>query len=224
MTTRFILVRHGETASSKERRFAGATDTPLSETGHEQARALAKRLRPVRIDAMHVSPLTRCQQTAFAITETTGRKATLVEDLRECHFGDWEDLTITEVLEKWPDDLQKWATDDTIPPPGGECWADLGDRVERWFKEALERYENRTVLAVTHGGAILSLVRRVLGIQRDAMDAFLVETGSLSMLHCSDGRKRIRLWNDITHQRDPLLETTPLPSYAPGRTRGPAEG
>jgi ribonuclease H / adenosylcobalamin/alpha-ribazole phosphatase len=198
MTTRFIFVRHGETNSSKERRFAGATDTPLSDVGHEQALVLAKRLRAVRIDVMHVSPLLRCQQTAAPITDITGRKATITEDLRECHFGEWEDLTITEVLERWPDDLTKWANDDTVPPPGGECWADLGDRVERWFGEALERYRNRTVLAVTHGGAILSLARRVLGIPREAMDAFLVETGSLSMIHVNEGRKRIRLWNDIT--------------------------
>jgi broad specificity phosphatase PhoE len=220
MTTRFILIRHGETDSSRERRFAGATDKPLSDVGVHQARELAQRLRPVRIDAMHVSPLGRCVQTAAAITDTTGRKATIVEDLRECHFGDWEDLTITEVLEKWPEDLQKWASDDTIPPPGGECWADLGDRVEGWFNAALERYENRTVLAVTHGGAILSLVRRVLGIPREAMDAFLVETGSVSMLHVNDGRKRIRLWNDITHLRDPLTESVAPPSYTADRSAG----
>jgi ribonuclease H / adenosylcobalamin/alpha-ribazole phosphatase len=217
MTTRFILVRHGETNSSKERRFAGVTDTPLSDVGLEQAAALGKRLRAVRIDVMHVSPLQRCQQTAAAVTETTGRKATLVEDLRECHFGDWEDLTINEVLEKWPDDLQKWANDDTVPPPGGECWADLGERVERWFHAAMERYENRTVLAVTHGGAIIAIARRILGVPREAMDAFLVETGSLSMVHVNHGRKRIRLWNDITHQRDPLMETTALPGYGPAR-------
>jgi probable phosphoglycerate mutase len=219
MTTRFILVRHGETNSSKERRFAGATDTALSDIGHEQALELAKRLRAVRIDVMHVSPLTRCQQTASPITDVTGRKATVTEDLRECHFGDWEDLTIAEVLEKWPDDLTRWASDDTVPPPGGECWNDLGDRVERWFGEALERYKNRTVLAVTHGGVIIAFARRIMAIPREAMDTFLVETGSVSMVHVSDGRKRIRLWNDITHQRDPLMETTPLPGYGPTRPK-----
>jgi ribonuclease H / adenosylcobalamin/alpha-ribazole phosphatase len=217
LTTRFILVRHGETDSSRERRFAGATDVPLSDTGLEQARALAKRLRAVRIDVMHVSPLVRCQQTAAPITEITGRKATVVDDIRECHFGDWENLTITEVLEKWPDDLQRWAGDDSIPPPGGECWADLGDRMSKWFDEASQRYKGRTVLAVTHGGPILSLARRLMGIPRQAMDAFLVETGSVSLIHENEGRRRIRLWNDITHLRDPLMETAPLPGYGPGR-------
>ena len=58
-----------------------------------------------------------------------------------------------------------------------------------------------------------------MGIPREAMDAFLVETGSVSMIHVNDGRKRIRLWNDITHQRDPLMETTPLPGYGPTRPK-----
>jgi len=218
MTTRFILVRHGETDSSRERRFAGATDVPLSDVGREQAALLAKRLRAVRIDVMHVSPLLRCRQTAEPITEITGRKPTIVDDIRECNFGDWENLTITEVLEKWPDDLTKWAGDDSIPPPGGECWADLGDRMQTWFDAAMERYANRTVLAVTHGGPILSLARRLFSIPREGMDGFLVETGSVSMIHVTDGRKRIRLWNDITHRSDPLMESTAVPSYAPSRS------
>ncbi len=215
MSTRVILVRHGETDSSRERRFAGATDVDLTDHGREQARALAQRLRPVRIDVMHVSPLARCRQTAEAITEVTGRKATLVDELRECHFGDWENLTITEVLEKWREELQVWAGDETVAPPGGECWADLGVRVSKWWEEATARYEGRTVLAVTHGGPILSLGRYVTKAPREAMDAFLVETASVSVIQMANGRTRIRTWNDTTHLSDPLLDGKGLPSAGP---------
>ncbi len=208
MTTRFIFVRHGETDSSRERRFAGATDVELSDHGREQAALLAKRLRAVRIDVMHVSPLIRCRQTAEPITEVTGRKATIVEGIRECHFGEWEDLTIAEVAEKWPDALQSWVGDDTIPPPGGECWADLGERMQTWWDGAIERYDGRTVLAVTHGGPIMALTRRLMGIPREAMDAFLVETASLSVITVDHGRRRIRAWNDTTHLGEPLMDAT----------------
>lgn len=218
MTTRIILVRHGETESSRERRFAGATDVDLNDTGREQAAALARRLRQVRIDAMHVSPLTRCRQTAEAVTEVTGRKATIVDDLRECHFGDWENLTLTEVVERWSEDLQRWAGDETIAPPGGECWADLGVRVAKWWDEATARYEGRTVLAVTHGGPILSLARHVTKAPREAMDAFLVETASVSVIQALDGRVRIRAWNDTSHLSDPLLDGKGLVARSPMRT------
>lgn len=215
MSTRVILIRHGETESSRERRFAGATNVDLTDFGREQAQAIARRLRAVRIDVMHVSPLDRCLQTAEPITEVTGRKPTVVEDLRECHFGDWENLTITEVVEKWQDDLQRWAGDENIAPPGGECWADLGVRVSKWWAEATERYEGRTVLAVTHGGPILSLARHVTKAPREAMDAFLVETGSISVIQVNNGRTRIRAWNDTTHLSDPLMDGFPLPAYGP---------
>jgi probable phosphoglycerate mutase len=206
MTTRFILVRHGETESSKERRFAGATDVSLTDYGREQARALAQRLRAVRIDVMHVSPLIRCVETSEPITQITGRKPTIVEDLRECHFGEWENLTFGEVMERWPEDVQRWAGDDEVPPTGGECWADLGRRVGVWWDQAVKRYEGRTVLAVTHGGPILSLARRITSTPRDVMDVFMVETASVSVVQLNNGRKRIRMWNDTTHLSDPLMD------------------
>jgi len=215
MTTRVILVRHGETESSRERRFAGATDVDLTDYGREQARALAQRLRQVRIDVMHVSPLGRCLQTAEPITEVTGRKATVVDDLRECHFGEWENLTLAEVVESWQDDLQRWAGDESVAPPGGECWLDLGTRLSAWWDEAVKRYEGRTVLAITHGGPILSLARYVTKAPREAMDTFLVETGSVSLIQVSNGRTRIRAWNDTTHLSDPLMDGKGLPSHSP---------
>src|SRR5687767_842278 len=100
MSTRFIFVRHAETPGSVERRFTGSTDVPLTADGREHARQLAQRLRAVRIDALHVSPLGRCRETAEPITEVTGRKATIVEELRECHFGVLEDMSLEDALAK----------------------------------------------------------------------------------------------------------------------------
>jgi probable phosphoglycerate mutase len=216
VSTRFILVRHGETQSSLERRFAGSTDVPLTDHGREQAAALAHRLRPVRIDAMHVSPLLRCRETAQAITDVTGRKAQITDDIRECSFGDWENLTLAEVLEKWPDGMRGWIADEAMAPPGGESWADLGVRVERWFGEASEHYAGRTMLAITHGGPIIWLGRHLTAARREAMGVFMIDTASVSIVQIEDGRRRIRVWNDVSHMRDPLLES---PAVAAGDAR-----
>ena len=64
MSTRIILVRHAETPGSLERRFTGATDVHLTDEGLQQAEALGRRLKEVHIDAIYVSPLSRCRQTA----------------------------------------------------------------------------------------------------------------------------------------------------------------
>jgi len=207
MSTRFILVRHGETQSSFERRFAGSTDVPLTDHGREQAALVARRLRPVRIDVMYSSPLGRCLETAAAITGTTGRKPTVAEDIRECSFGDWENLKLADVLSKWPDGMRSWLADESVSPPNGESWQELGVRVERWFDEAAKRYDGRTVLAVTHGGPIIWLGRHLTAAPREAMGVFMIDTASISVIQIADGRRRILTWNDVSHMRDPLLES-----------------
>lgn len=215
--TRFIFVRHGETPSSFERRFAGSTDVPLTDEGREQAALLARRLRPVRVDVMYCSPLGRCLQTAEAITHETGRKATVEQDIRECSFGDWENLTLTEVLSQWPDGMRHWLSDESVCPPSGESWAELGVRVERWFEQASERYAGRTVLAVTHGGPIIWLGRHLTAAPREAMGVFMVDTASVSVVQITDGRRRIVTWNDVSHLRDPLVSSPAVAAADYGR-------
>lgn len=208
MTTRIILVRHGETPGSLERRFTGTTDVTLTDDGHEHARVLAQRLRPVRIDALHVSPLTRCQQTAAPITEITGRKATIVEELRECNFGVIENLSLSEAMEQHGDKLAEWFGGEDRCPPDGETWMQVGERLLTWFEAAAERYKDRTVLAVTHGGPILWLTRHITDAPYRAMGVFEVDPTSVTIFQHRSGTWRLRLFNDTTHLRDPLMETS----------------
>ncbi len=207
MTTRFIMVRHAETPGSLERRFTGTTDVELTVDGHRQAKELADRLRPVRIDVMHVSPLTRCQQTAAPITEVTGRKPTIVPELREVGFGCIENMTIGEALEKFGDDLPQWFGGEDVCPPDGETWNQVGERLTKWFAEAAERYKDRTVLAVTHGGPILWLTRHLAEAPFRSMVVFEVDPASVTVFQSRSDTWRIRLFNDTTHLADPLMES-----------------
>ena len=210
MSTRFILVRHADTPGSVERRFTGSTDVALTDDGVKHALELAKRLRPVRIDAMHVSPLARCVATAEPITEATGRKATIVDELRECGFGCLEGLNLDEALEKFGGDkLAEWFGAEDRCPPDGETWVQVGERVLRWFEDAAKRYDGRTVLAVTHGGPILWLTRHITGAPYRAMGVLEIDPASITIVQLRSGSWRLRLFNDVTHLRDPLLETAP---------------
>lgn len=209
MSTRFIFVRHGATPATVERRFAGLTDVPLNAEGLEQAATVAKRLRPVRIDVVHCSPLTRCRQTAEAIMQTTGHKPRIVDDIRECHFGEWENLSIQEVMDGWPEPFGAWVGDEAVPPPGGESWGQVAERVKGWFDEASERYKDRTVLAVTHGGVILAAARMVSQSPYRALFGFEVDPCSVTIIQSRGPLWRLRLLNDTTHIHDPLLEGPP---------------
>ena len=209
MSTKFLLVRHGETFSSRERRFAGSTDTELTDDGRAQAEALARRLRQVRVDVLYSSPLSRCRQTAEAITHVTGRKPTVDDRIRECHFGEWEDLTVTEIMDRRRDEFMHWLSDETVAPAGGESWAQVGERLRDWFEDAGRRYEDRTVLAITHGGPILWLARHVTHAPYQAMVAFEIDTCSITVIQSRRGLWRLRHLNDTSHIRDPLLEGPP---------------
>jgi probable phosphoglycerate mutase len=202
------MVRHAETPGSLERRFTGTTDVELTAEGHRQAEELARRLRAVRIDAMHVSPLTRCRQTAAPITRMTGRKPTIVPELREIGFGCIENMTIEEAVAAFGGDkLATWFGNEDVCPPDGETWNRVGERLMSWFSEASERYTDRTVLAVTHGGPILWLTRHFAAAPFRSMVVFEVDPASVTVFQSRSGTWRIRTFNDTTHLADPLLET-----------------
>ncbi|MHB0911856.1 MAG: histidine phosphatase family protein [Armatimonadota bacterium] len=152
MADRLILVRHGETGA---RGFIGRTDVPLSAEG----RAQAERIR-LPAGRVYVSPLRRAVETA----ELAGLAPELLPDLREIDFGDFEGRTFEEVSAERPELLPAWAEyDPSFAFPGGESVGDFLARVER-VGERLASDPSETVIAVTHGGVIRSLICRYLGL------------------------------------------------------------
>nr|MDT0666340.1 histidine phosphatase family protein [Micromonospora sp. DSM 115978] len=87
--TQTVLLRHGQTPLSVEKRFSGTVEAALTEHGLAQAAAAAARLAEVAFDAIYVSPLERARQTADAL----GRDYVVVDDLRETSFGTWDGMT-----------------------------------------------------------------------------------------------------------------------------------
>src|SRR5581483_2591047 len=96
MTTRFVLVRHGEAQGNRELRYLGASDVPLTERGEQQARQLAQATAQFPLEAIYTSPLARARSTASAIAASTGLEPSVWEDLREQNYGAWEGLTSEE--------------------------------------------------------------------------------------------------------------------------------
>lgn len=209
MSTRFILVRHGETAATDDRWFAGSTDVGLSVGGRAQAARLADRLRGIRIDVMHVSPMQRCLQTADPITRLTGMRPEVVPGIREVDFGEWEGLTAEQTRERDPDGFRRWISEDTHVPPGGESWAQMGERVRAWWEEQADRYRDQTVLAVMHGGPILWLARHITQAPPISKIFFEIDPCSVTVIQDRRGFWRLRFTNDTVHIADPLADGPP---------------
>ncbi|HVE91095.1 MAG TPA: histidine phosphatase family protein [Actinomycetota bacterium] len=207
--TRIIVVRHGQTPASVERRFAGSTDVDLTDEGAGQAELLAARLSKLDIEALYVSPMKRCRRTSAAVERATGLVPRVERDLRECDFGRWEGLTTTEVSAQFPDRFQEWVTDDTVEPPDGESWHAVGERLGRWWESAAAEHKGQTIVAVTHGGPILTLIRQRLQAPYLVLLAVEIDPCSITVFQARRELWRVRLVNDTTHLRDPLLDGPP---------------
>ncbi|MGR8010799.1 bifunctional RNase H/acid phosphatase [Streptomyces hypolithicus] len=201
-----VLLRHGETLLTPEKRFSGSggTDPELSPVGRRQAEAVAASLAARgTIQAIVSSPLRRCRETADAVAARLGLDVTTEEGLRETDFGRWEGLTYAEVRERYADDLNAWlASPEAAPTGGGESFASVARRVSATRDQLLTRHAGRTVLVVTHVTPVKTLVRLALGAPPESLFRMELAAASLSAVaYYTDGNASLRLLNDTSHLR-----------------------
>ncbi|ARZ70384.1 acid phosphatase [Streptomyces albireticuli] len=204
--TTFVLLRHGETALTPQKRFSGSGggDPELSPAGRRQAEAAAAALAARgTIQAVVSSPLRRCQETAGAVAARLGLEVRVDEGLRETDFGSWEGLTFAEVKERFPDDLDAWlSSSKAAPTGGGESFATVARRTALTRDRLLARYAGKTVLLVTHVTPVKTLVRLALGAPPESLFRMELSAASLSAVaYYADGNASLRLLNDTSHLR-----------------------
>ncbi|MGW6565000.1 bifunctional RNase H/acid phosphatase [Streptomyces sp. NPDC054975] len=202
----FVLLRHGETALTPEKRFSGSggTDPELSAAGLRQADAVAAALAARgTIQEIVSSPLKRCRQTAEAVAVRLGLDVRIEDGLRETDFGAWEGLTFAEVRERYAEDLDAWlASPKAAPTGGGESFATVSRRVSATRDRLTATYAGRTVLLVTHVTPIKTLVRLALGAPPESLFRMELSAASLSAVaYYADGNASVRLLNDTSHLR-----------------------
>lgn len=166
--TRLILIRHGETDHTTERRFSGglASANPgLNDTGREQVRATSEWLAPVadEIDVLMSSPVRRTLESAQIVAEVFGEREILVEDgFAEMEFGAWDGLTFLEVAQRHKDDLEAWLGNLEHAPHGGESFRRVEERVLAALDRVLTTYPGKTIAVVSHVTPIKTLVAHAL--------------------------------------------------------------
>ncbi|MFI2911768.1 bifunctional RNase H/acid phosphatase [Streptomyces sp. PDY-4] len=202
----FVLLRHGETPLTPQKRFSGSggSDPSLSDIGREQAARVAEFLaRRGTVQAVVSSPLARTRETARIVAARLGLEVAVEDGLRETDFGAWEGLTFGEVRERHPDDLNAWlSSPDAEPTGGGESFAATADRIAATRDKLTAAYAGRTVLLVTHVTPIKTLVRLALGAPPEALFRMELSAASLSAVaYYADGNASVRLFNETSHLR-----------------------
>lgn len=151
---KWLLIRHGQTQGNREHRYIGCrTDEPLCPEG---IAALQEKSYPPAAK-VYVSPLMRCLETASLLYP--GVPTEVVEDFRECDFGDWENKNYAEL--NGSADYQAWIdSEGEIPFPGGESRAEFAARCVRAFDELLTRNLQEDCAIIAHGGTIMAIMER----------------------------------------------------------------
>ena len=151
---RIWLIRHGMTAGNKEARYIGTTDEPLCEEGAE----FLSKLSYPEPEAVYVSPLKRCVQTAQILFPE--KKFNIIDELSECDFGDFENKNYRELTGN--PDYQAWMdSGGMLPFPGGESREAFRRRSLTGFQKVVVRCIRNNISAaavVTHGGTIMNLM------------------------------------------------------------------
>lgn len=196
-----VLVRHGSTPLTAERRFSGLGEARLSPLGTSQAEALADRLAGWEpFAALVSSPLTRTRQTAEIIASRLQLDIVVEERLREVDFGAWDGLSFAEVQERWPAELAGWLADPDVAPPGGESVTAATRRICRGRDRLLAAYAGLRLLVVTHATPIKTLVRVALDAPVAVLDRLQVDpTGLTELDWYPDGPVVLRRFNDVAH-------------------------
>ncbi|MEB3020905.1 bifunctional RNase H/acid phosphatase [[Mycobacterium] crassicus] len=199
--TRLLLLRHGQTELSVQRRYSGRGNPPLTDTGRRQAESAARYLAERGgIAAVISSPLLRCRDTAGAAAKQLGLDVSVDQDLTETDFGAWEGLTFAEAAEHDPELHRRWLKDTSTKPPGGESFDAVQQRVLAARDRIIADHGGTTVLVVSHVTPIKTLLRLALDAGPAILYRLHLDLASLSIAEFyGDGPASVRLVNQTAY-------------------------
>lgn len=155
ITTRLLVLRHGQSEWNAQGRWQGQADIDLTEDGLAQAQQAAKKLGS--FDVLASSTLVRARRTAEIIALQLAINDIHIDDrLKESHIGPWQGLTYEEIESGWPGFL-----DARKQPEGFEPNASVVKRMTEAFVEIANKCRGGQALVISHSGVIRTLRREL---------------------------------------------------------------
>jgi len=200
MSLRLLLLRHGETAWNRERRYQGWKDTPLSAAGLQQAEAVARELKEHPFAAVYSSPLQRARETAAPIASAHGLEVLTDPAFKELAFGEWEGLTLDEARTRDAKLYEGWAkTPHLVSPPGAETLAQARERVLAGLDRLRAGHRDEVVCLVAHGIPVRILILEALGLGLDRIWTLHSAPTGISELEFRDDWTAVHRMNTLVH-------------------------
>lgn len=216
--TTIVLVRHGVTPHTVEKRFSGglASANPgLSDEGRAQMRSTGEWLAPLahRVDAVIASPVRRTLESAEILAAVLDKEVEVEPAFAEMEFGSWDGMTFLEVADEHPEELDAWLGSLDVAPGGGESFRVVEKRVLDGLQRLLDRHAGRTVVVVSHVTPIKTLVAHAVDAPLESVFRMELSPASVSVvsffLGGKDGtepRASLRMYNALPPGNDVFAE------------------
>ncbi len=168
MTTRVILVRHGQSTYNQERRIQGRLDKSiLTEAGRTAALQVGETLSSITFDAAYSSPLQRAKETAEIIVSRLTNPPQLqpTDQLMEIDLPLWEGMLRQDAIDQFPEAYKSWQQNPDkfsmkLPSKEAEHFPVLAifANARNFWKELLSKHSCGTILVVAHNGINRALI------------------------------------------------------------------
>lgn len=201
---KIYFVRHGETVWNTLRIFQGSSNSPLTETGREQAKRLGEKLKDTKFTKFYSSPLGRTLETSELIIGDREINIEYIEEFKEISVGDMEGVPREKFEGEYPEQFYNFFHNpkEYDPTPyNGESFIQLIERVERGLKKIVDRHhKDDTVIVVTHGMTLKGIFKVIKNISLEELGKVEVpKNTSLSIVNYEDGNYSVEVFSDISH-------------------------
>ena len=158
MTTRILVIRHGESIANLEKFFAGQSNIGLTDLGIKQAETAAEAMKDVHIDKIFSSTLDRAYYTALPFAMMRNLEVIRIYDFIEMNCGHWTGKTFAEVEKLYHEERMLWKKDAFhLKITDGESYIDVSLRIEKAIRTLAKENKGKTILVASHGGAIRTI-------------------------------------------------------------------
>jgi broad specificity phosphatase PhoE len=172
LKNKYFILRHGETHHQIEKPdivYFWPEDKPpasLTKNGQEQIKKVTHYLKNQKIDLIFSSDVLRTRQTAEIIAKELDLEVKEDLRLRDVNWGIYQGKLMKEA---WAFYNHKMEEKFRKAPPQGESWLDVQKRMVDFLKETEGKYNQKTILIVSHGDPLWLLDSWVQGLNKEEM-------------------------------------------------------
>jgi probable phosphoglycerate mutase len=195
LTTRVIIVRHGQSSYNAQKMIQGRCDeSVITEKGAHDAQILGKTLNQVKLGGFYCSPLQRAKKTAEIMQQCleTNPGLTVAENLLEIDLPLWEKCKKEEVKTKYSNQYRIWKErphEFTMTVEGKELYPVLSlyQQAREFWQEVIPKHQGETILLVAHNGINRCLLMTALGIEPSRYHSIQQSNCCINVLNFTGG-------------------------------------